>query len=195
MLEWGLNSPEVRRQRRCTLEPARGAVLEIGFGTGLNLPHYPESVTRLTVIDPQRMLPTRVERRISQAPMPVEMFFLDASGRLPFDDDSFDSVVTTFTLCSIDDLPAALAGIRRVLRPDGRFIFLEHGRSDDPKVARRQDFYNPVHRFLALGCNVNRPIDANIRAAGFEVVSLDRFLMPETPKVLGEMYRGAARKL
>ena len=194
VLDWSLGSEEVRRQRKRALAEACGNVLEIGFGTGLNLAHYPDAVTRLTVIDAERMLPARVERRIAEARMPVEKFFLDASGELPFDNDSFDSVVTTFTLCSIDDLEAALAGVRRVLKPGGRFIFLEHGRSDDPKTARRQDLYNPIHRFLSCGCNVNRPIDVNIKASGFDVVTLDRFLMKAAPRVVGEMYRGMAAK-
>ena len=123
LMDWGLGSRIVARERRAALDPALGHVLEIGFGTGLNLPHYPPAVTRLTVIDPNPMLPDRVARRISEAKMPVEQFKLDASGRLPFEDASFNSVVTTFTLCSIDDLAPALREIRRVLRPEGQYLF------------------------------------------------------------------------
>src|SRR5215510_1439531 len=117
-MEWALGSEAVKHMRSEALEPARGHVLEIGFGTGLNLSHYPSSVVKLTVIDPRAALEDRVRRRIARAPMPVERFQLDASGRLPFEDGGFDSVVTTFTLCSIEDVAAALSEMRRVLKAD-----------------------------------------------------------------------------
>ncbi|HSF25579.1 MAG TPA: class I SAM-dependent methyltransferase [Blastocatellia bacterium] len=192
LMDWGLGSRIVARERRAALDPARGNVLEIGFGTGLNLPHYPPAVTKLTVIDPNPMLPDRVARRISEAKMPVEQLKLDASGRLPFEDASFDSVVSTFTLCSIDDLAAAMREIRRVLRPEGLFLFLEHGRSDDPRVAKRQDFLNPLQKIVGCGCNMNRAIGDLIRQGGFRIVKLDRYVMPDTPRLLGELYRGIA---
>jgi ubiquinone/menaquinone biosynthesis C-methylase UbiE len=182
LLDWTLGSEQVNRLRVRHLAAARGSALEIGFGTGLNLPHYPERVTALTVIDPERMLRSRVDKRIAASRIPVRQMQLDASGRLPFEDGSFDTVVTTFTLCSIKLVAEALAEMRRVLAPEGAYIFLEHGRSDDARVARRQDLFNPVHRVLACGCNINRPIDRLIRDAGFEVPALDRFLMPDTPR-------------
>ena len=184
----------VARERRTALGAARGSVLEIGYGTGLNLPHYPSAVERLTVVDPNPMLADRVARRISEARMPVEQFQLDASGRLPFEDASFDSVVTTFTLCSIGEVEPALREMRRVLRPEGEYLFLEHGRSADPRVAKRQDFFNPIQRRFAAGCNVNRPIDRLIREGGFTMVELDRYLMPHTPRIAAEMFRGIARR-
>ena len=193
VLDWMAGTSYFQGQRKQTLESARGSVLEIGFGTGLNLPHYPPRVTKLTAVEPERMLASRVARRISEAHMPVEQFRLDASRRLPFDDNSFDSVVTTLTLCSIADLAPALAEIRRVLKPEGRYVFLEHGRSDDPRVAKRQDFFNPVQKIVGCGCNMNRPIDRLVRDAGFEIVTLERFLIPDAPRVLGEMYRGVAK--
>src|SRR6185436_1628254 len=159
----------------------------------LNLPHYPAQVTKLTVVEPEEMLASRVARRIAAAHMPVEQFRLDASRRLPFEDNSFDSVVTTLTLCSIADFTPALAEMRRVLKPEGRYVFMEHGRSDDPRVAKRQDFFNPLQKIVACGCNMNRPIDRLIKDAGFEIVTLERFLMPDAPRVLSEMYRGIAK--
>lgn len=194
LLEWGLGSGQHKKQRRLALAPARGRALEIGFGTGLNLPHYPEAVTSLAAVDPARMMADRVRERIDQARMPVEQINVDASGRLPFDDESFDSVITTWTLCSIKEIDAALREMRRVLKPDGRFIFLEHGLSDDSRVQRRQNFLNPLHKLIAGGCNINRPVNALIEAAGLRIDSLDRFLMPKTPREFGEMYRGVARK-
>jgi ubiquinone/menaquinone biosynthesis C-methylase UbiE len=103
-------------------------------------------------------------------------------------------VVSAWTLCTIPDLKKALEETRRVLKPEGRFIFLEHGRSDDERVARWQDRLNPVQRVLGLGCNMNRKIDEFIREAGLEIERLDRFRMPRTPRLQGEMYRGVARR-
>ena len=174
------------------LEPVYGSVLEVGFGTGLNLPYYPQRVTNLTVIDPERMLPDRVAKRIAEASMPVEQVSLDASSGLPFDAGTFDSIVTTFTLCSIANVAPALAEIRRVLKPEGRYVFLEHGRSDDPRVARRQDFFNPLQKIIGCGCNMNRPIDTLVTEAGFKLSSLERFLIPDSPRIFAEMYLGVA---
>lgn len=192
LLDWSLGTPEFGKYRRRALEPARGETLEIGFGTGLNLPYYPEAVTTLTVIDSENMLPERVERRIAACPIPVTKMRLDAQGRLPFADHTFDTVVTTLALCSIADTAAALAEIRRVLKPSGQFVFFEHGRSDDPKVARRQDRFNPVQKIIGVGCNMNRRIDKLIEDAGFRLTQFDRFLLPKTPQLLAEIYRGVA---
>jgi ubiquinone/menaquinone biosynthesis C-methylase UbiE len=194
LLDWTLGSAPMGKYRRRALEPSTGKTLEIGFGTGLNLPYYPAAVTRLTVIDSEDMLRERVARRIAECSNPVVRMQLDAQGHLPFDDHAFDSVVTTFTLCSIADTVPALIGIRRVLKPGGRFIFFEHGRSDDAEIARRQDRFNPLQKIIGVGCNMNRKIDELIAASGFRIVELDRFLMPETPRLLAEMYRGVAEK-
>lgn len=193
ILDWSVGAPEFGEYRRRALEPVCGETLEIGFGTGLNLPYYPEGVRKLTAIDSENMLEDRVERRIAACRIPVTRIRLDAQGRLPFEDHTFDTVVTTLTLCSIPDTAAALAEIRRALKPEGRFIFFEHGRSDDPKVARRQDRFNPIQKIIGAGCNMNRKIDELIENAGFEITTLDRFLLPKTPRILAEMYRGVAR--
>ena len=189
-----LGTRMISRERRAALDPARGHVLEIGFGTGLNLPYYPSAVTKLTVIDSNQMLADRVARRVSEARVPVEEIRLDASGRLPFEDASFDSVVTTFTLCSIDDVRSALQEMRRVLRADGHFLFLEHGRSTDPQVAKRQDFFNPVQKLIGCGCNMNRAIGDLVSQGGFRIEKLDRYLMPDTPRMVGELYRSIASR-
>jgi ubiquinone/menaquinone biosynthesis C-methylase UbiE len=192
LLDWSLSDATVAAQRRAALAPLIGHVLEVGFGTGLNLPCYPETVTELTTIDSVRMLPDRLARRIAEAHMPIEMFLMDASERLPFADHSFDGVVTTFTLCSIEDVASALAEVHRVLRTGGQFVFLEHGRSDDPRLAKWQDRFNPIQRILACGCNLNRRIDSLIRGSGFEIVRLERYLMPDVPRIFAETYRGLA---
>jgi ubiquinone/menaquinone biosynthesis C-methylase UbiE len=194
LLEWALGNPQLGKYRRRALEPAFGKVLEVGFGTGLNLPYYPEAVKRITAIDPESMLQERVAQRIKEAAVPVEFVQLDAGGRLPFADAAFDSIVTTWTLCSIDKVEPALAEMRRLVKPDGRYIFFEHGRSDDAKTARWQDRFNPLEKVLGAGCNINRSIDSLITAAGFAIETLDRFRLPKTPRLLGEMYRGTARR-
>ena len=193
LLDWSLGKPEMGKYRLRALESATGETLEIGFGTGLNLPYYPATVSKLTALDSENMLTELVNRRIAECPLPVVKMQLDAQGRLPFADASFDSVVTTLTLCSIENTTPALAEIRRVLKPDGKFIFWEHGRSDDQNTARWQDRLNPLQRIIGAGCNMNRKIDDLISAAGFEITSLDRFLMPKSPRILAEMYRGIAR--
>jgi SAM-dependent methyltransferase len=193
ILDWSVGAPEFGEYRRRALEPARGETLEIGFGTGLNLPYYPEAVTRLTAIDSEIMLEDRVVARLADCRIAVTRMRLDAQGRLPFEAQTFDTVVTTLTLCSISDAAAALAEIRRVLKSEGRFVFFEHGRSDDPKVARRQDRFNPIQKIIGAGCNMNRKIDRLIENAGFEITTLDRFLLPKAPRILAEMYRGVAK--
>lgn len=187
-----LGSREVGEERRLALAPAQGETLEIGFGTGLNLPFYPGNVTQLTVLDPEEMLAERVRARIAAAPFPVSQWRLNAQGRLPFGDDHFDTVVTTFTLCTIPDVGAALAEVRRVLRPSGVLLFLEHGRSDSAVVARWQDRLNPLQNRIGVGCHLNRPIDHLLRQAGFLLPTLERTRLDRAPAVLRELYRGVA---
>jgi ubiquinone/menaquinone biosynthesis C-methylase UbiE len=192
LLDSLLNSPEMGEYRRHALAPVSGDTLEIGFGTGLNLPYYPAAVSKLTGIDAENMLPGRVEKRIARSQISVTRTRVDATGPLPFEDQSFDSVVSTLTLCSLSETSSALAQIRRVLKPDGRFVFFEHGRSEDPEIARRQDRFNPIQRIVGAGCNLNRPIDRLIEAAGFKIRSLERIIMPNTPRIMAEMYCGFA---
>jgi ubiquinone/menaquinone biosynthesis C-methylase UbiE len=194
VLDFLLRSEEISRHRRITLAPLAGRVLEIGFGTGLNLRHYPEAVTRLTILDPERMLVERVAERIAAAVMPVETMYLDASGRLPFADDTFDGVATTFTLCTIPDVAAALREMRRVLKPEGLMVFLEHGHSDDAGTAKWQDVLNPIQKVIACGCHLNRRIDALITTAGFTIEKLERGVLHGLPRVIGTIYRGTAKK-
>jgi len=194
LVEWSLGNEIVRDQRVAALASLSGQILEIGFGTGLNLDCYPAQVTRLTAIDNETMLPDRVADRIARSGVPVDRFNLDAGGRLPFDDQFFDGVVTTFTLCSIAEVAAALAEIRRVLKRQGEYVFLEHGRSDDPRIARQQDRFNPISKLIGCGCNMNRPIDTLISAAGLRITRLDRYLRPDAPKIVGALYRGVAKR-
>jgi SAM-dependent methyltransferase len=190
LLDWGMRG--LNDLRDSALARAHGEVLEVGFGTGLNLRHYPAAVRRLVGLDPLDALRERVQRRIAAAPFAVEQVALAADGVLPFEDARFDCVVTTWTLCSIDRPLVALAEMRRVLRPGGLYLFIEHGRSDDARVARWQDRLNPFHRCWSRGCNMNRAIEALVREGGFELDRLERFVH-SGPRILTEMYRGVAR--
>jgi SAM-dependent methyltransferase len=132
-----------------------------------------------------------VDARVSAAAFPVERVALRADGTLPFDAGRFDTVITTFTLCSIPDTTAALAEMHRVLKPGGEYVFIEHGRADEPGTARWQDRLNGAWGRLADGCNINRRIDEIVGGGGFELVSMKRF-RGRGPGVLAQMYRGVA---
>ena len=191
LMDWVMVSRRFQEQREKALMPLHGEVLEIGFGTGLNLPHYPSIVARIIALEPARLLPRKVSHRIADAPMPVKLVQGSAE-HLPFHDRRFDCVLSTWTLCTIPDAPAALREIRRVLKPGGRFVFLEHGRSNAPAVACWQDRLNPLQRRIGVGCNMNRAIDRLITEAGLTLGQLERFQMPHTPGLVGKMYRGIA---
>ncbi len=180
--------------RAPTVGLAHGDVLEIGFGTGLNLPHYGPAVKSLVALEPNvsaEYPPT--QERIAGAAFPVERARLRADATLPFEAARFDCVVSTWTLCSIPDLGTAFAELRRVLRPGGRFVFLEHGRADAERTARWQDRLNPLWVRLADGCNMNRPVDRLVEAGGFRLAELTRF-RHKGPGVLAAMYRGVAER-
>jgi len=191
VMDWLLGKEAFARLRTGLLAPVSGKVLEIGFGTGLNLPCYGQGVTDLHVIDPARLLPERVSQRIAAVAFPVHVVRLDAE-TLPFDERQFDNVVSTWTLCTIGDPVRALREVRRVLKPAGRFHFLEHGRSADRGVAAWQDRLNPIQQVIGCGCNLNRPIDRFLTQAGLVIGNLDRFQMDGVPRIVGEMYRGWA---
>lgn len=190
VLDWAMR--QMDDERGPTLTDARGDVLEVGFGTGLNLAHYPEGVAKLVTVDPLVALRERVEARIAAAPFPVERHALRADGGLPFDAGRFDRVVVTWTLCSIPDPGRALAEMRRVLRPEGRLLFIEHGRSEDPGVARWQERLDPLWKRIAGGCHMSRSPDRLIEEAGFRLEGLERWRNPDEPRVLAELYRGRA---
>ena len=168
-----------------------GEILEIGFGTGLNLEHYPEHVRRITAIDPGEGMSRISRRRIAHSPRSVDLR-LQTAEELPFDDDSFDCVVSTWTLCSIPDAGRAIQEITRVLRPGGKFLFLEHGLAESTGVQRWQHRLTPIQRRIADGCCLNLDIEGLVRSAPFRQVEIERFVMEGTPRLLGSMYRGLA---
>jgi ubiquinone/menaquinone biosynthesis C-methylase UbiE len=188
-----MSSEAMADQRRHTLSDVSGDVLEIGFGTGLNLPHYPTSLQALTAIDANPGMNGLAQKRIEAASIQVRHEVLDGQ-HLPMEDGSFDSVVSTWTLCSIPDVDRALDEVYRVLRPDGRFYFIEHGLSPDPDVQKWQRRIEPLNKVLACGCHLTRDFRQIIGARRFRFVELDNFYQPHEPRFAGYMYRGVAAK-
>ncbi|MCX5724899.1 MAG: class I SAM-dependent methyltransferase [Nitrospirae bacterium] len=186
-----MSGDEFQQLRKLLLQGAHGEVLEIGLGTGLNLPHYPGGLLRLHAVDPAPLLPDRVAQRSRALTFPVQIEQVSAE-TLPFDDRTFDCVVSTWTLCTIPDPVTALREVRRVLKPDGTFLFLEHGRSEEARIAAWQDRMNPLQRVIGCGCNLNRKIDQLIEQAGLTIRQLERFQMRSVPRLGGAMYRGSA---
>ena len=142
--------------------------MEIGFGSGLNMPAYPPEVERVHAVEPAAMARRIAEKRIAASPIPVDHVALRGES-IPLDDESCDGALSTFTLCTIPDVEAALAEVRRVLRPGGRFHFLEHGLSPDPSVATWQRRLEPIQKRVADGCHLTRDPTELVRAAGFEI--------------------------
>jgi ubiquinone/menaquinone biosynthesis C-methylase UbiE len=184
--------------RRAELTPIRarvvaslaGDVLEVGFGSGLNVPHYPVAVTRVQAVDPATVGRQLAAKRVAASGVPVDYVDLDGQA-LSLASGSVDHVLTTWTLCSIPDVDRALSEIRRVLRPGGLFHFVEHGRSPDRTVANWQDRLTPFQRRVAGGCHLNRPIDQLVRNSGLELVRLDNYYA-KGPRPFGYMFEGVA---
>ena len=177
-----------------TVEAAEGDVLEIGFGTALNLELYGSGVRSVTGVDPMEIGDVaKISRRMAAAPFPVEHRTLRADGGLPFDAGRFDTVITTWTLCSIPDAHAALVEMRRVLKPGGRYVFVEHGLAEKPGTAKWQDRVNPLWNRISDGCNINRKIDRMVEDGGFELASMERF-RARGPGLFAQMYRGIATR-
>jgi ubiquinone/menaquinone biosynthesis C-methylase UbiE len=184
---------EAGSKLRAELVPeAVGRVLEVGFGTGLNLPWYvPGRVERLIALEPAEEMLARARARSEAAPFPVEALALEGE-RIPLPPGSVDTVVVTFTLCTIPDPAAALAGMRRVLRPGGRLLFCEHGRAPDAAVARWQRRVNPLWRRAFGGCHLDRDVPALLAAAGFRTEKLEAGWALGGPRIASFFYRGAA---
>jgi ubiquinone/menaquinone biosynthesis C-methylase UbiE len=192
IINLAMNTAAIRDERRRCLEKVSGDVLEIGFGTGLNLPYYQSAVTKVVGVDPSATSARLARKRIAASPFPVETIGLSAD-RLPVADGSFGAIVSTFTLCTIPDVAAALLEIRRALAPGGRFHFVEHGHADDPKVVRWQERLNSTQHVLFGGCHLNRRISTLIGQAGFEIEQLETGYLKGAPKFGGFLYRGVAK--
>lgn len=182
----------IMRQREKVAPLARGRVLEIGMGSGLNLPFYDESKVEIVYgLEPAAEMRALAEPRVRAAPFKVE--FIDLPGEnIPLPDNSIDTVMTTYTLCTIPDAAKALRGMLRVLRPDGVLLFCEHGLSPDAPVAKWQNRINPFWKPIGGGCNLNRAIPALIMGAGFRIDSMEEMYLPGTPRFMGYNYWGSA---
>lgn len=192
LLDWACGIKPVRRQRRKVVPLARGRVLEIGIGTGLNLPHYNRAkVESITGLDPGLQMHRLARRRMIRAGLPVELVGLSAE-KIPFDDASFDTVVVTYSLCTIPDPVAALREMKRVLKPAGKLVFCEHGAAPDAAVRRWQDRLTPMWSKIAGGCHLNRDIPALLREAGFRCDDLETLYLPG-PRPLTYNYWGTAQ--
>lgn len=193
LCDFVLDRPFVAKHRRELLSTVDGEVLEIGFGTGLNLAYYPEHVHKITVVDPNPGMQRQARRRIDRAGIEVDQRLL-SSEELPFDNQVFDCVVSTFTLCSIEDVERALSEVFRVLKPGGRFLFLEHGLSPDANVQKWQRRLNWLQRRLGDNCRLDRNVSHLVREKPFENVRLDEFYLEQTPRTHGYIYKGTAKR-
>jgi ubiquinone/menaquinone biosynthesis C-methylase UbiE len=178
--------------REALLASARGDVLEVGAGTGVNLQYYGEAVRTLTVTEPEQPMVRRLQKRISELRPEAKLVSAPAHD-LPFADDTFDTVVSTLVLCTVDDQSHTLRELSRVLRPGGRLLFIEHVRSDDRRVARLQDRMVPISVRLAHGCRCNRPTLDGIRTAGFDVTELGNDTLKHAPPWVRPLIVGVAQ--
>jgi len=194
LINCACGAPPVSKQRQKIVPHARGEVLEVGLGSGLNLPHYSAGqVKSIRGLEPSLAMRRRAANRLDAIDIPVEWLDL-ADDRIPLDDASVDTVVVTYTLCTIADVHTALAEMRRVLRRDGRMLFCEHGEAPDPQVRRWQDRLNPLWSAIGGGCQLNRRIPQLIEDAGFAIHKLETMYLPRSPKFAGFNYWGQATK-
>lgn len=193
LMNWTLRAKEISDLRHELLSEVKGKVLEIGFGTGLNLPHYPKSVKELAVIEPNTGMHALALKQIVNMPVKVDHRTLQGE-KLPFKAGTFNSVVSTFTLCSIKDINKALKEANRVLKTNGKFFFLEHGLSSEANIKKWQNRLNPIQNIIGDGCNLNRDMEKIIKKASFKILTLKKFYFKKYPKVAGYFYFGTARK-
>lgn len=189
----GAEDAGLRKMRRKLLAQARGRVLELGAGTGLNLEHYPQGVESLALVEPDPHMTKQLRAKLAQAGQSAEISVVEAPGeQLPFADDSFDTVTVTLVLCTVPDPETTLAEIKRVLAPAGELLFLEHVRSHEPGLAKWQDRLEGPWRFLADGCHCNRDTVSAIDAAGFELGEVENGELPKLPALVRPLVSGSA---
>jgi ubiquinone/menaquinone biosynthesis C-methylase UbiE len=185
------NMKEAKLQRQRVCEGLAGEVVEIGFGSGLNVPYYPAEVTRVAAVEPADVGWRLAAGRIKESTVPIDRAGLDGQS-LPFADDSFDAAVSCWTMCTIPDIDAALRELRRVLKPGGTLHFVEHGLAPDERVQRWQHRFEPVQKRLFGGCHLTRPTAEMLTGAGFTISELDRFYEKGAPKIVGAQSLGVA---
>jgi ubiquinone/menaquinone biosynthesis C-methylase UbiE len=193
LCDFTLGTPAVGDERRQLLAKAEGDILEIGFGTGLNLPHYPAHVRQITAIDPNLGMKRLAQKRARESDVAVDHRTLSGE-QLPFDECAFDCVVSTFTLCSVATVDHVLSELCRVLRPGGRFLFLEHGQSPEPAVRSWQRRLNRLQMLLGEGCRLDRNMRDLVASQPWAALETTEFYLQNTPKTHGYLYRGTATK-
>lgn len=196
LVKWSMKQAAFGPLRESLLTQASGAVLEIGFGTGANVPYYPPDLESLTALDPNPgMIPLARSQVLNPTVPLIQVRWVMASGAaLPFASHSFDSVVSTLTLCSVPQVSLTLRELHRVLKPGGRFLFLEHGRSPDYSVRWWQNLLTPYWKRVGDGCHLNRPMEELIQTQSWAVPSLKTFYLPRVPKPFAYFYEGCAIK-
>ena len=194
LLNGAMSAKPITYQRKKIVPRAEGRVLEIGFGAGHNLPFYDaQKVTHLWALEPSQEMRAKSSERIG--PSPIKPEFLDLPGeQIPLDDESVDTVLVTYTLCTIPDVMKALAGMRRVLKPSGRLLFCEHGEAPDANVRKWQARITPVWKKIGGGCHVGRAIPKMIQEGGFSVQDMETMYLPGTPRFAGFNYWGSATR-
>jgi ubiquinone/menaquinone biosynthesis C-methylase UbiE len=193
IIESLLSKPSVMKQRKDILSHVKGDILEIGFGTGLNLLSYPSFVKEITVIDTNEGMNTLANKRIESSEMIVNFKLLNAES-LPFKDETFDTVVSTFTFCSIENINAAMKEFHRVLKLNGQLIFLEHGLSPNKKISFIQNHINPFYKLFSEGCSINLNIKNIVEENGFLINELEQFYDKNMIKIAADLYKGIAVK-
>lgn len=189
----GCAAGPIRAHRAALLPAAHGRVVEVGVGAGANLPFYDRGrVSAVIGVEPSALMRRKAERAAAADGAGAEILEGVAEA-LPVDDGFADTAVVTFTLCTVTDVAASLAEIRRVLAPGGRLLFCEHGRAPDARVRRTQRWMGPAWRRIAGGCRLDRNIPALLTAGGFEIEGMDAAYMPKSPRFAGYVYRGQAR--
>jgi len=192
IIDLAMRNEETARLRAACIPSARGEVLEIGIGSGLNLPFYSSDVRRVIGVDPSPELHKMARSRAASLSIKVEFLLQSAEESLPLDDGSIDTVVTTWSLCSIPHAVEALGRAKRVLKAGGRLIFIEHGLAPDPGVVVWQNRITPIWRRIGGGCRLNKKIDELVASAGFEIQELKTFYLPG-PRPMTYTYQGWAR--
>lgn len=190
--DWSMSDASLSNYRQQVLAQVKGETLEIGFGTGLNLPYYPKHIKKLITVDANPGMNALALKRIQASDIVVEHNVLSGEN-LPFASQSFDSVVTTWTLCSIANVEQALKEIYRVLKPQGKYFFIEHGLSNNAKVQVWQNRLTPIQKVIADGCHLNRDIK-HLVENHFSHLTIEQFYSENLPKILGYLYKGVAVK-
>ncbi|MGF1672491.1 MAG: class I SAM-dependent methyltransferase [Rivularia sp. (in: cyanobacteria)] len=192
LLDWSLSSPLFAKYRQEVLAEVEGEVLEIGFGTGLNLSYYPEEIHKIITVDNNPGVHKLAQKRIEKSRITVDNRILSGEN-LPMADNTFDSVVSTWTLCSIEKVEQAVKEIYRVLKPGGKLFFIEHGLSNETNIQTWQNRLTPIQKIIGDGCHLNRNIRSLVEQQ-FQQVNLEEFYLEKTPKVAGYMYKGVGIK-